>query len=96
MRETLFIVILVTEAEALDQVLVTVEVLTAEVAEKLAALADKVQKASLGMVVVDMFLKVLGKITDSLSENGDLDLGGAGVGRMDTVLFDDISFDVFL
>ena len=51
-----------TKAQALDQLLVAVEILAAQVAQKLAALSDKGQKALLGMVVVDVHAQVIGEV----------------------------------
>ena len=92
-RDSLFPLGLMAKAQAFDQLLVAVEILSAQVAQKLAALADKGQKALLGMVVVDVHAQVIGQIADPLRENGDLHFGRAGIGGMHAILLDELGFD---
>ena len=41
-------------------------------------MADHLQKAAAGMMVLLVHLQVFSQIVDSLGENGDLDLGRTG------------------
>jgi hypothetical protein len=52
-------------------------------------LADQLEQATTTVVVVLVALEVLGELSDSLGEQGNLDLGGTSVSLGDCVLSDD-------
>src|SRR5206468_6389128 len=56
-----------------------VDVGALEVAEQAPALADHHQQAAAGVVVLAVRPQVLGELVDPFREQGDLDLGRAGV-----------------
>ena len=60
-----------------------------------AALADHLEQATAGMVVVLVFLEVLVQVVDALGQQSDLHLGGTGVALVNRVLGDDFSFGHF-
>src|SRR5690606_28146073 len=64
---------LAAQAEALDELGVTRPVGLLEIVEKAATLADKLEKAAAGMVVLGVALEVLGQVGDALGEDRDLD-----------------------
>ena len=47
------------------------------------------------MVVVGVLLQMLGELADTLGQDGDLDLGRAGVALMGGVVADDLGLDFF-
>src|SRR5690554_5269172 len=67
------------QAQLGDEGPVPLHVLTTQVVEETAALADHQQQAAPAVVVVLVGSKMLGEVVDSLGEQGDLDLGGSGV-----------------
>src|ERR687887_467282 len=77
------------EAQPRDQRAVTGHVGGLQVAQQAAAAADHLQQATAGVVVVPVDLQVLGELVDAGGEQGQLDLGGAGVAVLGGVLGDD-------
>ena len=59
-----------------------------EVVQEAAALTDHLQEAPVGVLILGVGPHVLGEDVDALGENGDLDLGGAGVGLVGPVRVD--------
>src|SRR5690349_15815380 len=72
---------LAAQAQLLDQRAVALQIVPLHVGQQPAPPADQLEQAAAGMVVVLVHLHVLGELADPLREQGDLHLGGAGVGR---------------
>ena len=66
------------------------------VVQQAAALADHLEEAAAGVVVLLVDLEVLGELSDALGEDGDLDLRGTGIRLVRAVGFDDGGLGVFL
>ena len=77
---TTLIHFLLSDAQLGDDGAVTLDVLVHQVVEHLAALTDHLQQAPAAVVVVLVDLQVLGELLNPGGQNGDLNLGGAGVG----------------
>src|SRR4051812_33232364 len=71
---------LAAQAQLLDQRAVALQVVPLHVGQQPAPPADQLEQAPARMVVVLVHLHVLGELADPLGEQGDLHLGGAGVG----------------
>ena len=84
--------LLLTDAQLCNDGAITVDVLLCKIVEQAAALTDHHEQATAGMVVVLVLTQVLGQLVDTGGEDGDLDLGGAGVALMGRVLVDDSGF----
>ena len=80
---------LFTDAQLGDDGTIPLDVLLGQVVQHLAALTDHLQQAAAAVVVVDVDLQVLGELLNPGGEDGDLDLGGAGVRGMGAVGLDD-------
>ena len=74
----------------LQHLLVLLRLVLLEVREELSALRDLAEEAAAGGVVLFVILQVIGEEPDRLGEEGDLDLGAAGVLRVLAVLGDEI------
>src|SRR5439155_26591056 len=83
------------EAQARDERPVALDVLAPQVVQQPPAAPDHLQQAAPGVVVLLVRLQVLREVGDALGENGDLDLGRAGIGVAATVLLDDLGFLLF-
>ena len=70
---------LLADAERLDDAAVGPEILGLQVVEQATALADHHEKATAGVVILQVSLEVLRQVRDALGEEGDLDLGRTGV-----------------
>src|SRR3546814_18608513 len=66
------------------------DVCSSDLVQQPAALADHLQEALPGMMVLAVGLEVLGEVLDALGEEGDLDLGGAGVHVVGSVALDQV------
>ena len=86
---------LLADAQLVDQSAVTLDVLLLQVVQQTAALADHLEQATTGVVVLGIQLQVSGQVSDALGQDSDLDLGGAGVGLVSTVCLDDGSLLFF-
>ena len=80
---------LLTDAQLGDEGTIALDVLLLEVVQEAAALTDHLQQATVGVLVRRIVAHVLGELVDALGENGDLDLGRAGVRGMSAVGVDD-------
>lgn len=78
-----------TQAEALNQRAVTLDVDALEVPEKTTTLPDEKQKAATRVVVVLVSLEVLSEFVDSVRHQSNLDLGRTRVTGVGLVLLDD-------
>ena len=86
---------LLTDAQLGDEGAVTVDVLLHQVVEHAAALADHLEQATAGVVVLRMLLQVLGELADAGGQDRNLDLRRTGVGRMGAIGLDNCGL-VFL
>jgi uncharacterized membrane protein (DUF373 family) len=77
----LFVIIfwLFAQTQALNHVLVALCILTPQICQMAAALADKFQKAATGMLVMFVGFEMFDKLIDALSQQSHLHLGRAGV-----------------
>jgi hypothetical protein len=62
------------QTETRDEIAVAIHVLVLQVVEELAALADHLQQASTGVVIVDMSLEMIGQILNAGRQQRHLDL----------------------
>jgi hypothetical protein len=72
-----------------DDVFVALGVVFFEVVEQATAFADQHQKTAPGRVVLFVRLEVLRQLANTLTQDGDLDLGTAGIADVGAVLVDD-------
>ena len=87
--------ILLTNAKFFDSSSVSFDVLGLEVVEEVSSLTYHLKKASSGVMILLVYLEVLGKVVDSLSEDSDLYLGRTSIGLVSSVSFDNSSLFVF-
>ena len=71
----------VADAQSLDELTVLDDVVLLDVGEKTTTTADEHEQATTGVEVLLMGLHVLGQLLDALAQDGDLNLGVAGVDR---------------
>ena len=71
---------------------VTLNVVFLKVVKKVATAADHFEKAAAAVVIFLVLFKMLGKVGDSFGKNGNLNLGRAGIGFVQTVSFNNRSF----
>ena len=83
---------LLADAEFLNDLFVALGIVLSEVVKQAATLADHHEKAAPGGMVLLMRLEMLRQLTNTLTQDGDLDLGGTGVGVMSAVLVDQGGF----
>jgi hypothetical protein len=81
---------LLTETELRDDLLVRFRVVRLEVVQKATTAAHHHEEATAGGMVFLVILEVLGQLTDTLAQNGDLDLRASGVVGVGGVLTDDL------
>lgn len=86
---------LLSQAKLFDDCTITVDVFFLEVVEHVAATTNHLEQTASGVMVVLVCFEVLGQVVDSLGEDCDLYLCGTGVGVMQSVLFDYLSFFFF-
>src|SRR6478752_1750084 len=79
-----------TEAEALDDRAVALDLGLLQVVQQTTALADEQQQTTTAVVVVLVLLEVLREVADAVAEQRDLHLGRAGVALGRGVLGDDL------
>src|SRR5690606_30138718 len=80
---------LATQAKALDQRLVPLEVLPFQVSEQAAALVDHFQETPARMVILAMVGEMLAEVLDARGQQRNLDLRRAGVVRATTEVGND-------
>ena len=78
--------VLAPEAEASDDRSVPLDVVALHIVEQSTPTTDHHEQTTTGVVVVLVSLEVLGEAFDALGEEGDLNLGRAGVGLVESVL----------
>jgi hypothetical protein len=81
---------LLAEPQPLDQALVSIEVAPAQVIEEATALTDELEQPPAGMMILDVSLEVLGKMTDPCTQQRDLYFRRTRIRRVQSVLTDDI------
>ena len=81
---------LLTDTQLGDQSTVAVDVLVGQIVQHLAALTDHHQQTTTGVVVVLVGTQMLGQLVDAGGQDGNLNLGGAGVALVGSVLQDDL------
>ena len=69
----------VANAELLDELTVLIDVVLLDVGEETTTLTDEHEQATTGVEVLLVGLHVLGQLLDALGQDGDLNLGVAGV-----------------
>jgi len=72
-------VLLLANAEFLDNVLITLGIVVLEVVEQAATLADHHQETAAGGVILLVCLKMVRQFTDPFAKHRDLNLGAAGI-----------------
>src|SRR5512147_1431769 len=80
---------LLADAKFRNYAFVALGVVFLEVVEQTTPLADQHQKAAPGRVVLFVRLEVLRQLANALTQEGDLDLGAAGIADMGAVLVND-------
>ena len=76
----------------MDQPLVGLKVFFLEIQQKPSTPAYQLEQTSPGMEILFVGLQMPGQLIDSIRHDGDLDLGGAGVLVVTTVVLDDFCF----
>ena len=74
-----------------DEFAVVLDVLTGDIVEQTATLADHQHQATAAVVVALVHLEMFSQVGDPLGEQSDLHIGRTGVTRLCGVLFDDPS-----
>ena len=78
--------LLLTDAQLGDDRTVAVDVLLSQIVQHAATLTDHHQQTTTGVVVMLVHTQVLGQLVDTGSQDGNLDLGGAGVAFVSSVV----------
>ena len=84
------------QAEFLDQIAVTAEILVPEILQKPSPASDHLQEAPLGVVIFFMNLEVFRKFPYAGGKYGNLDFRGTGVGIVGLEFLDDSLFLLLL
>jgi hypothetical protein len=85
---------LLSDAQFTNDVFVTIDILGLQVVQQSSALADKLEQAPSGMMVLLMDLEMFGQIADSFAQQRDLYFRGTGILFVQPVLADDFLFFV--
>ena len=83
--------ILLTDTQLGDQSTVTVDVLASQIVQHAAALTNHHQQTTTGVVVVLVGTQVIGQLIDTSGQDSNLNLGGAGIAFVSSVLQDNLS-----
>lgn len=86
--------LLLANAEFLDDVLVALGIVAFEVVEQAAALAYHHQETAAGGVILLVRLEVFRQLSDTFAEHRDLHLGAAGVVIVSAVPGNDVLFSL--
>ena len=73
---------LLAETQFLQDRFVPIAFVGSQIIEEPPALADELEQAATGMVILFVNLEVLGQIVDAIGEQRSLYLGRTGIGRM--------------
>ena len=84
---------LLAQAEVSDHLAVAFDVLALQVVEEASSLADELEQAAPGVVVLWVCLEVVREVGDALCDEGDLNLGGACVCFVATKRGDDVGLE---
>ena len=79
---------LLAQTQRSDQGAVALHILLLQVSQHRTALADHLEQAAAGMIVLLVHLEVLGQLMDARGQDRDLDFRGTGVGRVGAVCLD--------
>ena len=85
----------VADAQSLDELTVLDDVVLLDVGEKTTTTTDEHEQATTGVEVLLVGLHVLGQLLDALGQDGDLNLGVAGVDRGVTELGSQLRLALF-
>jgi hypothetical protein len=80
---------LFADAELADHGFVTLGIVSLEIVEQATPLADQHEQAAARAVVLLVRLEVICELADAFTDDGDLNLGTAGVGRVGLVPVND-------
>src|SRR5690554_1038246 len=83
---------LLAQAQTLDQITITVGVAIFEVIQQLAALADKLEQTTTGVVVFFVLFEMPGQTIDAGREQGHLNFRRAGIARRALKIGNDLVF----
>ena len=81
---------LAPQAETFDQGLIPRRIVSLEVVEQATTLADQPHQPAPGLMILEVRLEVLGELSDALRQDGDLNLGRAGVAFVRCKLRDEL------
>ena len=70
---------LITDSQTLDKVTVSLNIVSLQVIQKTASLANHLQQATAGMMVLGMILQMSRQLIDPLGEQCHLHFRGAGI-----------------
>ncbi len=84
-----------SDAQLSDDRTIPLDVHLHQVVEQVTALANHLQQATTGVVVLLVGTQMIGQIVDALGQNGDLHLGGAGVAFMHSVFLNNCGLFFF-
>src|SRR3990167_1858991 len=87
---------LFADAQAADQLRITLGILALQIVQQAAALPDQLEKTAARVMILRVGLEVLGEIADAFAENGDLNFRRAGVGIVRAVRRDELGLAVFI
>src|SRR6266571_537134 len=85
---------LLADPEPVDQLPVALRILRPEVVEEATAVTDHLEESAPGVVILGKEIEMLSQVLNPLTEDGDLDFRGAGVGGVGAVGRDDFGFPV--
>lgn len=77
------------DAVSCKYVPITLDVFALQVVEQATPLTNELEQTTTRVMILRVDLEVLGQVVDSLRHETDLHLGGAGIRRVDSGLFDD-------
>src|SRR5262245_42657208 len=83
--------LLLADAQSLDQLRIPVRILALQVIEQAAALPNEFQQPAAGVVIFCVGFEMLCQVVDSLAEKRNLNFGGSGVVLVGLVIADDFS-----
>ncbi len=79
-------------SQPIDELFISIEVQSLEVVQETPALAHEFQESTPGMMILLVGFEVLGEVTDSVTQDSNLDLRRARVGPVQLVIFDQSAF----
>lgn len=81
---------LATNAETADQCAIPLDVAVLHVVEQPTPLANELHQSAPRVVITAVNLEVLGQVRDPVGQESDLHLGRARVGRVHSIVLDDL------